>query len=104
MQKLTDELLQQRKARISRYSNDNDPIHPGWRKTSYVGKIQVQRDQTSLLGTTHFVKMLIRTSLQPFFADCLNLVSCGVKESLGSGSEVLVKLELHAGTPTRIST
>jgi len=94
-EKLANHALQQLGCRISREPNDDDPAVLTWRETEDVGKIQVQSDQATFLSTANLIKVLIGTSLQVLFADCLNIIPCSAEDLLDSGAEILIQFELH---------
>lgn len=94
-EKLANHTLQQLGGWISREPNDNDPAALIRRKTEDIGKIQVQGDQAASFSTANLIKVLIGTSLQVLFADCLNIIPCSAEDLLDSGAEILIQFELH---------
>jgi len=56
------------------YTDNDNTVCLLRREPQNIGKIQVKRYQTSLLGTTDFIKTLVGTALQILVPDSHNVV------------------------------
>ncbi len=74
------------------------------RKSQYIGKIQVESHQTTMLGTADVIKPLVGAALQMLVPDGHNVVTMGPKNLLSPCPEILIQLKLHpAATSTNRS-
>jgi len=83
--------------------NNDNPTTSLWRKTDYIGKIEVKRDKTALLSTANLVKTQIAGFLQSFIKDRMNVMPGRRKDVLCSCAKILVELEFHAANSIGIS-
>ena len=87
-----------------RNTDDDNAVGLLRREPQNIGKIQVKRYQTALLGTTNLIKTLIGRALQILIPYGQNVVTMGPENLLSPRPEILIELELHpAATSTNRS-
>ncbi len=103
-QKLPNQPFEEGQGRIMGNSDDDNTMSLLRRKPQYIGKIQVERYQTTMLGTTDVVKPLVGAALQLLVPDSQNVVTACTKNLLRPGAKILIQLEFHpAATSTNRS-
>lgn len=79
-QELPDQLFEERQARIMRNPDNNNTVSLLRRKPQHIGKIQVKRYETTLLGSTDFIQPLIGATLQLLISDSQDIVTTRPKK------------------------